>query len=44
VLSSNQVKKRPVGVTRMGEKRVQGELPIIECRKRRQALIEQAQR
>ncbi len=44
VLDSKQVKNKPVGVTRMGEKLAQGDHPIIAYRKRRQELMEQAER
>ena len=42
VLFPNPIKTRPVGVTRMSDKLVQGDMPIVEYRKRRHALIEQA--
>jgi len=42
LLFSNPIRTRPVGVTRMGDKPVQGDMPIVEYRKRRHALIEQA--
>jgi phenylpropionate dioxygenase-like ring-hydroxylating dioxygenase large terminal subunit len=42
VMDSDQVKDRPVGVTRMGEKLIQGDRPIVEYRRRRQELIEEA--
>jgi len=30
VLKSKEVSRKPVGITRMGEKLIQGDLPIIE--------------
>ncbi len=43
VMDSSQVKRQPVGVTRMGEKLIQGDRPIVEYRKRRRELKQRAQ-
>jgi len=41
ILESKEVRHgKPVGVTRMGEKLIPGDAPVIEYRRRRQALID----
>ena len=42
LMESKQVKGRPVGVTRLGEKMIQGDRPVVEYRRRRDALVEAA--
>jgi phenylpropionate dioxygenase-like ring-hydroxylating dioxygenase large terminal subunit len=42
LMESKQIKDRPVGVTRLGEKLIQGDRPIVEYRRRREELIEAA--
>jgi hypothetical protein len=39
LLESKQVKDKPVGVTRMGEKLIQGDRPIVEYRRRCEELM-----